>query len=607
METPRLAHLRRRPCLQQTQLHAHPLAPRRHSVMFFATNLLEARALSNASSPQAYSVPPSQVWDGNDGAWSTFVIRVGNPAQYFRVLPATSHDETWVPAPENCANGQAWCGNPRGVEPFNAGTSGPASGAPGGLTLNSVDAGYTCTANKSPMCVNCVSVNGKCTDGPCAGRTCCGDPPGECSSGGCNGISGLCTGAYIGCPCPGPDYNSGSSPVSAPSAVNPMSAQGFMSNISSSWSTQGTHSIHSNATVSTLGQYGLDTVGLGSDASTGLTIQSSIVAGIPAAPYYLGELGLKPSNAAGPTDGRQSLSTMLVSQGMIPSSSFGYSAGALYRPGPVFGSLTFGGYDSARIIPNGLTFAITDLNELRVPLQAITASNTLQQNATLLSSNITALLDTSTPHSWLPLSACKAFENAFGLIWDIDSMYYLVNDSTHQQLLNKNPSVTFTFGGSLARPATSIPEKLVNITLPYGAFDLQAAAPIFPNGTNYFPIRRAANDTQYTIGRAFFQEAYLTVDYEAGNFSISQAKFPTNSTPDVVTINHHMIPSNTTTTSHAPHFSDGAIAGAVIGGCAAALLVCGLVLLFFFSSPQASQPSWRASRKAIPKLFLDLL
>ena len=550
--------------------------------MVLGATFLESRALSNSSSTQAFSVPPSQVWDGNDGAWSTFVIRIGSPAQYFRVLPGVSSDETWVPAPDDCGKGIGWCGNPRGVEPFNAGTSGPASGSPSGLTLGSIDAGYSCTANKSPMCVNCVSIDGKCTNGPCVGRTCCGDPPGECNSGGCNGVSGLCTGAYIGCPCPGPDYNAATSATPAPSAINPLSAQGFLPNISTSWSNQGTHSIDVNLPVPVLGQYGLDTVGIGSDSSNGLTMKGSIVAGIPAFPYYLGRLGLKPSNTSGPTQGRQSLSTLLFSQGLIPSSSFGYSAGALYRPGPVFGSLTLGGFDNSRITPNGMTFAITDYNELRVPLQAITASETLQQNATILSKNITALIDTNSPHSWLPSSVCEAFETAFGLVWDNTTMYYLVNDSTHEQLLNKNPSITFSLGGDLARPvASSLPNELINITLPYGAFDLQAASPIYSNGTNYFPIRRASNDSQYTLGRAFFQEAYLIVDYEAGNFSISQAKFPTNSTPDIITINHHLPSSNASTASQAYRLSNGTIAGVAIGGCAAAFLICSILFIFF--------------------------
>ena len=571
--------------------------------MMSLETLLEARTVPDGNNSLAFSIPPSQVWDGNDGAWSTFVIRVGNPPQYYRVLPATSSDETWVPAPDDCDKGMAWCGNARGVEPFNAGTSGPASGSPSGLTLVSLDAGMTCTANKSPMCVNCVSIDGKCTNGPCVGRTCCGDPPGECNSGGCNGISGICTGAYIGCPCPGPDYNAASSITPAPSAANPLTARGFLANASTSWSSQGTHMIGTNLPINQTiqAQYGLDTVGLGADSSTGLTLDSSIVAGIPAVPYYLGQLGLKPSNSSGPTRGRQSLTSQLISNGLIPSSSFGYSAGALYRPGPMFGSLTLGGYDNSRLIPNDMTFAITDFNQLRIPLHAITSSGNLQNNVTLLSNNITALIDTTTPFHWLPITVCEAFEAAFGLTWDQNTSLYLVNDTIHEKLLINNPSVTFSFWGDLARPAaSSLPNAPINITLPYGAFDLQASVPIYPNGTNYFPIRRATNDSQYTVGRAFFQEAYLTVDYEAGNFSVSQAKFPTTPNPDIITINHHDMTSNSSssmsTSRHTHALSDGSIAGIVIGACAAVALLFSL-LFFFLRSRRRRMTSSHSERR----------
>jgi hypothetical protein len=45
---------------------------------------------------------PSQFWEGNDGSWSSFAIRVGTPAQVFRVFPSTAGQETWVPLPEAC-------------------------------------------------------------------------------------------------------------------------------------------------------------------------------------------------------------------------------------------------------------------------------------------------------------------------------------------------------------------------------------------------------------------------------------------------------------------------------------------------------------------------
>jgi len=64
-----------------------------------------------------------------------------------------------------------------------------------------------------------------------------------------------------------------------------------------------------------------------------------------------------------------------------------------------------------------------------------------------------------------------------------------------------NPSITFKLGYEIYGGQS------INIVLPYAAFDLQANYPIYPKATNYFPIRRASNNTQYVIGRTFLQEA----------------------------------------------------------------------------------------------------
>ncbi|CZT22127.1 uncharacterized protein RCC_07996 [Ramularia collo-cygni] len=53
------------------------------------------------------SVPPSQFFDGNDGAWSTFFVQVGTPPQSVRVLPGTSASAgstLWVVLPEGCTD-----------------------------------------------------------------------------------------------------------------------------------------------------------------------------------------------------------------------------------------------------------------------------------------------------------------------------------------------------------------------------------------------------------------------------------------------------------------------------------------------------------------------
>ena len=77
------------------------------------------------------------------------------------------------------------------------------------------------------------------------------------------------------------------------------------------------------------GSYGLDTVGLDVDSATGLTSQQNVVAGVVNEPFYLGQFGLKPSNTTIANDTR-SFMEQLKKDELIPSLSYGYTAGAIY-------------------------------------------------------------------------------------------------------------------------------------------------------------------------------------------------------------------------------------------------------------------------------------
>jgi hypothetical protein len=145
-------------------------------------------------------------------------------------------------------------------------------------------------------------------------------------------------------------------------------------------------------------------------------------------------------------------------------------------------------------------FAPDISRDLTLGLQGISA-NFLGTNYELLPDGIFGFIDSSIPSLWLPLVACQQFEKVFGLTWDEATELYLVNDTLHTVLLNNNPSFTFSLGNSKQGGA------VLNITLPYASFDLLVSYPIVANTTRYFPIMRAANDTQYTLGRAFLQEA----------------------------------------------------------------------------------------------------
>lgn len=126
-----------------------------------------------------------------------------------------------------------------------------------------------------------------------------------------------------------------------------------------------------------------------------------------------------------------------------------------------------------------------------------------------------------------------------------------MNEAQHRDLLTRNATLVFTIGADTTSTHT------LNVSLPYAAFDLQLTAyPNAPNATRYFPLRRAADDTQYVLGRTFLQETYLIADYERSQFSINQCHFeeglphnikpiyPRNDTNLTISPSSHPKPSN---------------------------------------------------------------
>ena len=196
----------------------------------------------------------------------------------------------------------------------------------------------------------------------------------------------------------------------------------------------------------------------------------------------------------------------------------------------------------------------------------------------LLQDPMLAFIDAGVSHIWLPLEVCHAFERAFGIVWDPTTGLYPVNDTTHDALFDRNANITFVLGSDVTSTSTT------TITLPYKASDLELTAeyPGVSQSTRYFPLRRATNSSQITLGRAFLQHAYIIADYERSVFSVNPVIFSNNMEQDLRPI----LPSSASTSTPSPsdtaapptnNLSTGAIAGII----AAAIFASSIILLGF--------------------------
>jgi Eukaryotic aspartyl protease len=273
----------------------------------------------------------------------------------------------------------------------------------------------------------------------------------------------------------------------------------------------------------------------------------------------------------------------MKARGIIPSLSYGYTAGAKYRKciavslalliktgrqgsasKPAHTQLILGGYDKAMFVSSKMEFKMGPENsgrDLDVWVRNIQYSNNATATVSLSSEPFNAMIDTSTSLYWLPPEVCEAFANLFHLRYNATVDLYLVNETLHDQLSTINPSISFSLGND---PATG---KDISLNLPYEAFELKLSREYSPGHqwSRYFPIRATRNASQYTLGRAFLQETYLVANYETRNFSVNMRTFEADR-PNIAAIRD---PSK----AGADESSSAATYGLIAGGCTLAALL----------------------------------
>lgn len=105
---------------------------------------------------------------------------------------------------------------------------------------------------------------------------------------------------------------------------------------SSTWKQRGLYKISAESNLgfdaTNAGNYGFDMLGLGYKGAGGPTLNGQVLAGIATKDFYLGSLGLFPAPVNFTSEeSSPSLLANLKAQNLIPSLSYGYSAGAYYR------------------------------------------------------------------------------------------------------------------------------------------------------------------------------------------------------------------------------------------------------------------------------------
>lgn len=363
----------------------------------------------------------------------------------------------------------------------------------------------------------------------------------------------------------------------------------FLTNQSTSWVEQGIYGLSTLFVEHQLGvasdaraHYGFDTVNLGWPSYGLPSLDNQVVGGIADKSIYEGTLPLspRPVNFTDLNNPHPTVLQTLVNQSLIPSTSWSYTAGSYNRVPKVFGSLTLGGKDTSRYVPNDVSipFGPDISRDLLCAVQSVTTNIS---SSPLMSTANFWFIDSLVASMWFPEDVCTAFEEAFGIEWDDEYSIYLINDTQHSTLLEQQTAVTMRIGANTTTTET------VDIVLPYESLALNASWPVYPNATRYFPLKRAVNDSQYTLGRAFLQNAYVIADYDHQNFSVHQALFPeSTNTQNIVPIQEVSISTQSSS------LSSGAIAGIAVG---AAAVVAILALIFWLAYRRKKQRQEKAA------------
>jgi hypothetical protein len=243
-----------------------------------------------------------------------------------------------------------------------------------------------------------------------------------------------------------------------------------------------------------------------------------------------------------------------------------------------------------------------DSTELRVEIKSIRVDLN-DVGAEIYPEPVEAVIDSTLPYLYLPPKLCDWFAAKYSLAYDGEPSegntgVYGTNASQDNDNFLNTKSITF----ALAQPGGS---ELTSIDFTYNSFSALASWSWgYPDAQPIFLIRKTQDSGNTAVlGRAFFQQAYVSANYEnttgtGKTFNVSQAAFPDTQKAHIISI----IGERPAGSNGGNEISGGAIAGIVIGAVAA-LVIAGLFAWFCFFKKQRDRK--REAQKARDKPIVD--
>lgn len=360
----------------------------------------------------------------------------------------------------------------------------------------------------------------------------------------------------------------------------------FTSDNSTSWKDIGLYELGLQNEIS-LGysgnaSLGYDSVRIGIADASSTVIPNQVIEAIATKDFYNGFIGLNGNavNISSTLNSSTSFLTSLSNSRVIPGRSWAYTAGASWADPPVYGSLVLGGYDASLIAQDKtdtkveargqFPFGPDENRELILYVQDVSGHPKLAGSS---GAGFSIVLNSAVPDIWLPEKVCGAFESAFNLQYNATANRYFLNSTAYTAIQQLDPNITFSL-------ATSATDTAVNITMSWQSFDLvDKSTEAASHNNRYFAIRRGQNTTQYTLGRAFFQDAYVITDWERAKFWVHQAVHPSLDTQSSVKLISSISSGSVKRDTGA--YRSEIIVGSVAGGLGFLLLISGLLLFFY--------------------------